>query len=71
MLFKRITSHLNEIEWKGQQLYYNIAFDKRTAALSFCIIDPTDRCNSSCKATKVVVNCALSHFIYSNFGGFS
>lgn len=37
MLFKRITSHLNKIEWKGQQLYYNIAFDKRTAALSFCI----------------------------------
>ncbi len=35
MLFKRITSHLNKIEWKGQQLYYNIAFDKRTAALSF------------------------------------
>ncbi len=28
MLFKRITSHLNKIEWKGQQLYYNIAFDK-------------------------------------------
>ena len=52
MLFKRITSHLNKIEWKGQQLYYNIAFDKRTSALSFCIIDPTDRCIRLVKQPK-------------------
>ena len=26
MLFKRITSHLNKIEWKGQQLYYTSVY---------------------------------------------